>query len=1126
MKKKWIVSAINYGMETKMWKIMRLSIFFLFLVLSNIWASSGYSQQTRLTLKMDNARVIDVLDEIEDNSEFYFLFNQKLVDVERKVDVDAKEKSINTILTEVFADTDVKHQVKDRLIILTTEKSDFGSEMFQQQQKTVSGSVVDSQGEPIPGVSVLVKGSLTGTITDIDGNFSLPNVTGETVLVFSFVGMTSQEIIVGSQRVFNVTMQDETMGLDEVVVVGYGTVKRKDFTGSVSSLKLENSAVANIANLNALESLKGTITGLNIGASNSAGDEPSMLIRGQNSISGTNDPLIVLDGVVYLGSLSDINPNDIASYDILKDAVSAAVYGSRSANGVIAITTKRGSSKKPVITLNTSTSLQTWQDRPVMMNGEQWIDAVNARNGFEEGTTSWMETGELQNYEDGSERVWLDDVTRVGVIEDYQLAISGAGEGLNYYLSSSYNNNKGVVVGDDFERISIVGKVNTDITSWLKFGVDGSYSRRDYSGFAASLSSAQTMSPYGVMYRNDQGDLEKYPYTQSGVNPLWGVNDGTRENVNITQSYRLNTFANIDIPWIKGLSYRINYITNQSENQSENFYYESYYVAEGEGEERYDPAVMVGYLSKANGNIARGTTTSYVFDNILNYKKSFGNHSIDVTAVATRDHKLYKYINTTGSDFSDNGNTSLGLGGLHKATVQKVNLNEIERSNIGYLGRFNYSFNDKYFVTSSYRRDGASVFGAEKKWGNFGAVGLAWKISNEGFMSNIEVLDQLKLKASWGQNGNQGIDPYTTLSQVKNGNSSGVRYEWGDEEGVINYGMYQSTLGNQELGWESTEAVNFGFESAWLNNRVFLDVDMYVSNTTDQIFNRSIPVMTGFKTIYDSMGKVNNKGIDVTLRTVNIKKSDLQWSTSLTFWKNKNKLVELYGEDNDGDGVEDDDISNGLFIGESLGVIYGYEQDGIVQEDDLEYIEATGAIAGNPKYKDLDGVDGITTDDRKILGYTGANFRLNMSNSVSYKNLEFYVMLAGTFGGNGYYMKSNTAAYLTGADRFNSNMTYKPYWTSENSSNVYPAATFTGDGRFKGLQSRGFVRVQDISLSYTFKQPWVTASKIKSLKVFLSAKNVATFTNWEGGDPETGATYTSNTFPVMSTYSVGANISF
>ena len=996
-----------------------------------------------------------------------------------------------------------------------------------QQQQAVSGKVTDTNGVSLPGVTVLIVGTNKGTTTDADGNYNLTEVSSSSTLQFSFIGMLTQEIVVGNKSTINVVLQEETFGLDEVIVIGYGTARRADFTGSVSSLNVENSAISLLPNTNALESLKGNISGLNIGASNSAGQEPSMLIRGQNSITGSNNPLIVLDGVIFLGSLSDINPNDIASFDILKDAVSAAAYGSRSANGVIAITTKKGRSPKPVITLNATSGIHTWQNKPELMKGEQWIEVVNARNQYPEGSTNWMKAGELKNLADGNERNWLDEVTRVGFVQDYQLAVSGAGKGINYYLSSAYNENKGVIIGDNFDRISLMGKISTEITDWLEVGIDGGFTRRDYSGFGANLYQAQVMSPYGVMYRDDEGNLEKYPYTQSGVNPLWGVDDNTRENEDIRQNFRLNSYAIVSAPWIKGLTYRLNYLTNLEKNRMGNFTYEDYYVKEGDGLQRYEPSVLNGFLTNANGNLDNNKTYSYVVDNIINYKNKFNKHSVEGTLVLTRDYLKFERINTTGSDFADNGNTSLGMWGLHKATVQKVDLDAYERTNVGYLGRMSYSFDSKYYFTGSFRRDGASVFGADNKWANYAAAGIGWNISNEDFMKDIEPLDNLKLKFSWGQNGNQGIGPYTTLSKVANGSTGGYRYEFSDKPGNIYYGLVQTSLGNYDLGWESTEAFNGGFESAWLGNRLFVDLDFYFSKTTDQIFTRNIPVMTGFKTITTSMGQVDNSGIDLTIKSVNIQNNDFLWTTSLTFWKNNNKLAKLYGEDKDGDGIEDDDISNSLFIGKSLGAIYGYRQIGIVQEDDTEYINLTGAAPGAPKYEDTDGVEGITADDRVILGYSKENFRLSMSNNLSYKNFEFYMLVSGVFGGNDRFLQDNPQAYLTsGTGLFNANISYKPYWTPENKSNEYPSATFSGDGRFRGLQSRGFVRIQDITLSYNFNQSWVKSSNINSLRLFLAAKNVGTFTNWKGGDPETGATYISGTYPVMSTYSIGATISF
>jgi len=732
----------------------------------------------------------------------------------------------------------------------------------------------------------------------------------------------------------------------------------------------------------------------------------------------------------------------------------------------------------------------------------------------------------------------LDEVTRTGKIQSYQLAISGIGRNVNYYMSASYDDNKSIVVGDNFNRISLLAKINTKITEWLQFGMDASYSRRDYGGIAANIGDAEKMSPYGVMFRDSLGHLEKYPYTQSGVNPLWGVQDGTIDNMDVRHNFRLNSYMVIDVPWIKGLSYRMNLPYTLEKSQSGTFYHESYFIAEGEGLARYSPATVQGLLAKANGNLNTNSTYAYVFDNILNYKKDFGKHRIDATLVATRDYSKYNITYETGADFAANGNTSLGIWGLHKATTQKIdmyvndsNINGgkvggVERANVGYLGRLSYSFNDKYFVTGSYRRDGASVFGANKKWGNYAAAGVAWRISNEEFLKGFEPLSDLKLKFSWGQNGNQGTPPYSTLSKIANGASGGARYEFSNTLGTINYGLYQETLGNVDLGWESTDALNTGFESVWLKGRLSLNLDAYFSKTTEQFFAANIPPMTGFKTIFASMGQINNSGIEATFRSVNIQNKNLTWSTSFTFWKNWNKIVKLYGIDANHDGKEDDDIANSLFIGKSLGAIYGYKQDGIVQETDLDYIALTGSAPGSPKYKDLDGVPGITAADRTILGYDKDNFRLNMSNSLAYRNFELYMMVTGTFGGNNYFLKSNASAYTTASDRFNDNTISKPYWTPENKSNEYPSAYFAGDGRFLGLQSRGFVRIQDISLSYTFKQNWVKASKINALKLFISVKNFATFTNWTGGDPETGTPVKENTFPVPSTYLVGANINF
>lgn len=1105
---------------------MKLTLITLFIFTTGLLASV-HSQNMRVSIHLNNTKTQKVLEEIERQTDYLFIYNTREVDLNRKVSVNAKDQTVADVLYSVFNQTDISYAIEGSNIMLMKKEGSY-TNALQQAIRKITGTVKDENGEPIIGANVIVKGTTNGTITDTEGRFSFSDIPSTAILTISYIGYKPLNISTQGQSSLQIILQEDSEALDEVVVIGYGTTTKKDFTGSVSSLKLENSPIALSPNMNALESLKGNVSGLDIGATNSAGGQPSIQIRGQNSISGSNDPLIVVDGIIFMGNISDINPNDIASFDILKDATSAAAYGSRSANGVIVISTKKGKVGKPVINMNVTGSMQNWHRRPELMHGEQWLNMVRDKNKYED--YSFLFSQQKLNYDAGREIDWLDEATRTGWMQDYQVSVSGAGEKMNYYISTSYADNQGIVKGDNFSRMTVLGKINTDITSWLQIGVDAAYTYSDYSGVGANLTNAQILTPYDMMYRgNSTSLLEKYPNGQSeAMNPLWGVESDNLDDIDLRNNFRANAYMVVKLPWVKGLSYRLNYSGNLDYKRVEQFYHESYYAPIGpfDDESRYSITTQQNYLANANGSSQNIKTTSWVLDNILNYKNTFGKHTIDLTAVATRDSKRIKDEKMTGSDFSANGNTILGANGLHYAKIQKLNNNNTLRRNIGYFARVSYSFNDTYYITGSYRRDGASVFGSQNKWGNFGAVGAAWRISNESFMKSADFLDDLKLKLSWGKNGNQGIDAYGTLSTVNAGSSGGIFYPFGNT-GTPSYGIKQQVIGNTLLGWETTEAWNIGFESSWLNNRLFADLDVYFSKTYDQIFNRTIPSMTGFNEMKSSMGEVKNRGVEITLRSVNIQTKDWNWNTSVTFWLNRNRLTRLYGEDLDGDGKEDDDIGNNLFIGESIHSIYGYKQDGIVQQSDIEYIKANGVEAGTPKYVDVDGKGTITVDDRVIVGNKDPRFKLSLGNTVSWKNLELYVLFTGTFGGNGYFQESNLPAYMAGrADFFSANNIYVPYWTEANPSNKYPAAWFTGDSKFLGLQSRAYVRLQDITLSYTFNMPGIKNIGINRLKVFFSGKNLATITGWKGGDPELGNVLTSGTYPVATTLSLGANISF
>lgn len=552
---------------------------------------SGTILSAQISLSMQNKSTREVIREIEKVSDYRFFYNDNLSGLNTKISVSAQGENIRDVLEQIKSQAQITYIIKENNQIVLFAPG-YVSSSTQQNTRKITGIIKDQSGEPVIGANIVEKGTTNGTITDIDGEYSL-EVGSNSILVVSYIGYITQEIPVGKNNTLDVLLREDTETLDEVIVIGYGTTKRKDFTGSVSSVKLENSPIALSPNLNALESLKGNVSGLDIGATNSAGGEPSMQMRGQKSISGSNDPLIVVDGVIFMGSINDINPNDIASYDVLKDATSAAAYGSRSANGVIIITTKRGKTGKPVVTFNATGSMQTWQNKPELMKGEQWLESVMARNNSSD--LSWLKPQELANMEAGREINWLDASTRTGWVQDYQVAVSGAGEKMNYYLSAAYSDNQGVVIGDDYNRITALAKINTDITSWLQIGVDAAFTKSDYSGVGANIGEATQTSPYGVMYRNESEKLlEKYPYTQSSVNALWNTDKSVRDNKDIRNNFRANAYAVVKLPWVEGLSYRFNYAGNLSKNQSGDFYYEGYFVKEGayDDETRYSPATL------------------------------------------------------------------------------------------------------------------------------------------------------------------------------------------------------------------------------------------------------------------------------------------------------------------------------------------------------------------------------------------------------------------------------------------------------------------------------------------------------------------------------------------------------
>ncbi len=1112
---------------------MRLTTFLLIVCSLNISATI-YSQNTKLSLDIRNKSIKEVLFQIEDLSEFRFIYESEKINLNKKVSVRVKEQTVESILGNLFEKEGVKYEItENNLILITPETTSPALQESSQQKINITGVIVDELDEPVIGANVVEKGTTNGTTSDIDGNFSL-TVSDNAVLQVSYVGYISQDIVVKGQTSMRVVLTEDTRTLDEVVIIGYGTTTRQNFTGSVSTVNVENSPAALSPTSNLMNLLRGTVAGITVNSSGEAGASLAMQVRGQRSINGTSDPLFVVDGVIFSGTLDDLDVNSIESISVLKDASTLAAYGTRAANGVVMITSKKGKQGKPVINLNTSLAMTSPNFRPDMRDGKGYIELMNRRSGLAgDADPSWMGDLERANYEKGETTDWFDYITRTGLIQNYSLSFSGATENMNYYMSGGHWNQKGNYYGDNFQRNTFSARISTNINQYIEIGANVNLAYNNSDGIRPSFGAAITMTPWGEPELSN-GNMRKFTNgtETTMVNPLWNTFNGVdRELVGSTQV--LGGFVNIKIPKVEGLTYKVTGSYTGRSSTTRQFTHETNFPEMSLGEDGYTTEVFNSHLIDANGAITTNSIKSWIMDNILNYTRVINNnHYFNATLVYTRDEQIRDNTRMTGSDFRGVGNTTLGFYGLTNADVQKIELigdnfsdsrialgnNRFANSriaNIGYLGRLNYSYDNKYHLNLSVRRDGASVFGQDKKWGTFPSVGVAWTMTRESFMQNIKPIDDLKLKVSWGKNGNQALSPYRTLTPVAMGRGGNQVYYFGNQ---VAYGQQISALGNPMLGWEETTSLNYGFEIDILKQRLHMDLNIYNSDTREQIFNRVVPPMgSGLSRQDATMGQVNNKGIEISVNGMPVRNKDFMWNAGLIFTLNRNKLVDLYGDGQD-------DIANSLFIGKSLGAIYGYVWDGIVQEGEENYVSNMVSTPGDAQYADLNGDGELRdADDRKILGYNKENFRLSMTNTFSYKNFDLYIMLNGTFGGNGYGMATNNLAYLTQHNYFYYNSLDFPFWTPENKSEKYPKWSYQ-DNRFTALQSYSFVRLQDVNLSYTLPNTVLNKWGISGLKLYLSGTNLFFYApHWVGSDPEI-RNYAAAQLP--RTFTLGLNLKF
>ncbi len=989
------------------------------------------------------------------------------------------------------------------------------------QQMTVSGTVTDiSTGDPMPGVNIVVKGTVLGALTGLDGMYSL-NVSGPNdVLVFSFIGYNSLEVAVAGRTTVDVKLESATTALDEVIVTGYGTQKKSDLTGSVVRVTMDEKA--SLANMNISQALSGATAGVNVQGSGLAGSEPDLSIRGQTSLSASDKPLIVLDGIIFNGAISDINVSDVESIDILKDASAAAVYGSRSANGVMLITTRKGKSEKPVVSFNMYYGYQDMTNNPMrVMNAEEYAVRL-VDYYYQQDLYGWYKTNptseagkpvrpditnrelvsarlrtqeEKDNYMAGNEVNWVDESMQIAPIQNYNINVSGRTQNSNYYVSGSYTNEEGILLNDNYKRFTLHSNLESKVTDWFTLGVISSYSHRDYSGMNANLGDARRCSPLATskigeptwdMYLTGEAYM---PYP---LNNLYVLNDDTRNSLFMVGS------GKITVPWVEGLTYELNY-SNTLINSSINSFY---------------PVTVPG----GSGNKGRAykdpsEERNWIVNNIVTYLRSFGQHQVNATLLYSRENRNYQssHIDAQGFDNPVLGYNNVGLG-----TQFAVGSNAWEENSLSYMARLNYTFKNRYLFTATWRRDGFSGFGPDKKFANFPSVSLGWVVSDESFMQSIPKV-YLKLRTSYGENGNQGIGRYSSFSRM-----TADAYVFGPTTSVA---VYPSTLGNASLAWEKTASFNVGLDFGFFDRRISGSVDVYKSRTSDVLVSRALPPTTGYPSVWTNIGAIDNKGIEFELISKNLT-GQLSWETGFVFSLNRDKISKLYGDEND------KDIGNSWFVGEPISAIYDYEMmGGLWTEADL-YAGNTYAnwYPGQYKYVDQNNDGAIEpNNDRKVIGYRAPSYRFSINNTFNWKNFTFSFFINSIQGGKKYYRQDNAGVVNVAwrSDdvlRINASAV-RPYWTPENGVNN-ATGVYNSPAVSSGIyESRSFVRLQDVSLAYRFGSNVLSKMNVEALQVYVASKNPYVWTSWSGWDPESYRTDAQNS-PLMRNITAGFRITF
>ncbi len=986
----------------------------------------------------------------------------------------------------------------------------------QQNLVRIQGRVFDSQGEPIIGATVREKDTSNGVVTDMEGKFTLRvSTTGK--LQISYVGYSTQELSIGSQRTFQITLKEDTELLDEVVVVGYGAVRKSDLTGAVASVSTKD--LLKSGKTDAVGAMQGVLPGVQIQrANNKPGGEYNILIRGLNTINGSTAPLIVVDGVPG-ASLSNLNPDDIEKIDILKDASSTAIYGSRATNGVVMVTTKRGQAGKVKIDYSGYAGFRKYTNMPDMMSGEEYVqlarEAARAGNNNEYKDDSEIFTpSELKAIKDGNYFDWVDAVSSPAFMTNHTISATGGNEMASYALSAGYYYEDGMLNPQEYSRYNLRAVVDVHPNKYIDFGINmyGTHSVRD-TGNSDLLQDAFRLRPTYHPVDLVTGE-EMWSYSNGQYNAIT-----TQKNeLNKTKKYNLLSNIYLNIKPIKNLSLKTTFSPNI--NLEEIGQYRGKYTKANKGQ------------NKATSNYAKNSYVDWVWDNQVTYNFQKNEHRLDVTGVFSMQQTQDETLKGIGNGLSYNSLWYNLAGGADSNSSSsgftKTNL-------MSYLARANYVYKNKYFVTASIRFDGSSKLAEGNKWGAFSSAALAWRISEENFMKNLSWLSNLKLRLSFGQTGNDNVSAYQTQGTI-----SGAKYYSFGTNDVIGY--VPNNLRNLELGWERTTEYNIGLDFGFLDNRISGSIEYYNRLTDDLIMNKTLPVTLGYSSVKANVGSVRNKGFEAIINSENIRTKDFSWTTSLNFAYNKNSIVDLqYKEDLTSRGPSfagmSGDYSNLWIIGQPIDINYNLVTIGVWQLNEAEEAAKYGCRPGQYKVLDLNE-DGIIDDkDRVIDGKRTPDWTGGMTNSFTYKDFDLSFQLAfqtGAKARNQFYV-----SYALENNNQNFNNLRKDYWTPENPTNESAQPSNMGTYRDKAgpwgntksamthtMFSSNFLKMSYITLGYTFRQTLLKKINISSLRLYATVQNPFIWCADDVVDPEQ-LSVSINTSDVMTRNVIfGLNLSF